>query len=146
MKITMKRFVAVSPAIAAVIGLMTVVALAANPHFLSGPTFRITARGALEVTGTIAGIGNQDVTVVLTATGQRTCTNRGGDQSRGQNQTVSGSASDLEPKNGSVTLDVTTSSISKTCPDHTASFGISPWPRVVMTEEGRDVFHETFTH
>jgi|SRR5437667_9920342 hypothetical protein len=145
MKITMKRFVAVSPAIAAVIGLMTVVALAANPHFLSGPTFRITARGALEVTGTIAGIGNQDVTVVLTATGQRTCTNRGGNQPPGQNQTVSGSVSDLEPKNGRVTFDVTTSPIPNTCPDHMASFVIFSSATLVITQDGQEVFNQTFT-
>jgi hypothetical protein len=145
MKITMKRFVAVSPAIAALIGLMTVAALAANPHFLEGPTFRITGKGALEVTGTIAGVGNQDLTIVLTATGQRTCTNRGGNQPPGQDQTVSGSVSNLQPKNGRVTFDVTTSPVPNTCPDNMASFVTFSTATLTVIQDNQTVFEQTFT-
>ena len=62
--------------ILAILGLASI-AVAAHPHFVVGPNFS-TANGALTVTGKIAGLGNQDVTIVVSATGTTTCTNRGG--------------------------------------------------------------------
>jgi len=94
---------------------MATVTMAASVHFKGGaPTFRddgvtLTASGAL------AGLGNQDVTIVLTAIATPTtvCANPGGNEAPGQNPatlTVSGSQSvpATEIKNGTVAFNVTT--------------------------------------
>src|SRR5882762_7989052 len=106
--------------LAGVVGILllsaTMVA-AAHPHFISGPTFT-ASNGALSATAKIAGLGNQDVTVVLEATGVTTCRNRGGNVPPGQTETVSGQVSNLRPENGQVTFTVMTASVSNPCPDH----------------------------
>jgi hypothetical protein len=94
-----------------VVALAAVPALAANPHFLSGPTF--TDNGTtVTATGTIAGLGNEDVTVevLATGTGTVTCTNPAGNVAPGQDQEIntSGTVTGLEVKNGRVTFSVTT--------------------------------------
>jgi hypothetical protein len=102
--------------IIAVLSLMALVvaaipALAANPHFLSGPTFRDNGT-TVTTTGTIAGLGNQNVTVQVLAsgTGEVTCRNPSGRRAPGQDQeiTTSGSRTNLQTKNGKVTFSVTT--------------------------------------
>ena len=79
--------------------------------FHAGPTF--TDLGTtLNVTGNVSGLGNEDLTVVLdaTGTGSVTCTNPGGNVAPGQDTTVnaSGSQSDIEVKNGRTSFNVTT--------------------------------------
>jgi hypothetical protein len=79
--------------------------------FHAGPTF--TDEGTtLNVTGNVSGLGNEDLTVVLdaTGTGSVTCTNPAGNVAPGQATTVnaSGSQSDIEVKNGRASFDVTT--------------------------------------
>ena len=93
------------------LALAAVPALAANPHFLSGPTFRDNGT-TVTVSGTIAGLGNQDVTVQVLATGNATvtCTNPAGNVAPGQTQevTTSGQQTGIETKNGKATFSVTT--------------------------------------
>ena len=96
------------------VSVMALTAVAANVHFKGGnPTF--TDNGlTLSSAFCLSGLGNQDVTATITATGagSSTCTNPGGNQAPGQNkiplrlsgsQTVS--AGDI--KNGTVCFNVT---------------------------------------
>jgi hypothetical protein len=86
-------------------------ASAANPHFVKGPT--VTDNGTtLTVTGSVAGLGNEDVRVVVTATGTAVvdCRNPGGNIAPGQRKTVdvSGEQVITDVKNGRINFNVTT--------------------------------------
>jgi hypothetical protein len=85
--------------------------LMASPHFVVGPTF--TDNGTtLTSTGSVAGLGNEDVTVLLSATGTATIigVNPAGKVAPGQNRevNVSGSQTITDVKNGRVNFSVTT--------------------------------------
>jgi hypothetical protein len=99
--------------------------LAANPHFLRGPDFTDVGT-QLRATGTIAGLGNEDIDVILTARGTTTvtCTNPAGNVAPGQTKTitVSGSDTNIEVKNGKATFSVTTA-------EPTAPAGSCPNPK-----------------
>jgi hypothetical protein len=118
-------------------------ALAANPHFVRGPDF-IQVGGALQATGSIAGLGNEDVTVRLVATGVTTCENRGGNVPPGQTETVSGTQTITDVKNGRVNFLVTTASVSNPCPDRMTPSTTFTSATLTVSQGGVVVLQETF--
>ena len=93
------------------------VALAASPSYAASPHFvggiSVVDKGTtLSVSGSVAGLGNADVKVVVTATGTAVvdCRNPGGNIAPGQRKTVNVSGQQIitSPKNGRVNFSVTT--------------------------------------
>lgn len=89
-------------------------ASAASPHFKQHRDPVFTDQGlVLNATGALAGLGEGDLTVVLTATGVASveCTNHGGNVAPGQDTavTTTGTVSGIEVKNGNASFSVTTS-------------------------------------
>jgi hypothetical protein len=108
----MRRIIMLAVLALAVVGASS--AVAANAHFIGTPTF--TDQGTtLNSTGRIAGLGNFDTFIQLSASGVPTvtCTSPGGNEAPGQNPgsvSVTGGqpipASDV--KNGNITFNVNT--------------------------------------
>ena len=74
-------------------------ALADSPHFVSATATR--SGDTLTVDFKIAGLGNEDQTVTLTADAQ--CFNRGGNAPRAENKGAVLASGTFSPKNGNIT-------------------------------------------
>ena len=85
--------------------------LMASPHFVAGPDFSVSGL-SLTATGSVAGLGNEDITVTLNATGTATIMGRNpaGHIAPGQTRevNVSGQQKIDDPKNGRVDFSVST--------------------------------------
>jgi hypothetical protein len=146
-------------AVLVLIGIATLTAIAANVHFKGQPEF--TDNGTTLTTNLcLAGLGNKDVTIQVTASGQATvtCTNKAGHQAPGLNKepiTTAGAITipQEEIKNGNVCIAVTTeeptlSSKSKGCPPgQTASVSDVEFNNAVITvrQGGKVVLQQSFT-
>jgi hypothetical protein len=122
--------------------------------FHSGPTF--TDQGTtLNVTGNVSGLGGQDLTATISATGvgDVTCTNPAGNVAPGQATTVnaSGTQSGIEVKNGRATFNVTTAeptAPTNACPNRkwTATITDVDFSSATLTlrQGGQIVFQQTY--
>jgi hypothetical protein len=129
---------------------------AASPHFVGrGPTF-VDQGTVLNASGSVAGLGNENLTVVLTADGVASvvCINPGGNRAPGQdtNVTTTGTVEDIEVKNGRAFFDVTTAAPTVTgaeaCPNPqwTAIVTDVAFTSATLTffQGGEEVLQETF--
>jgi hypothetical protein len=151
-----------SIATVAAVAFLSTAALAASVHFKPrSPVF--TDQGVvLLMQGTLTGLGNGDITVMLSASAgaNTTCTNQGGNQAPGQNPgdvTVAGVQiiPDNQIKNGNVSLNVSTQPPAVPtfeqagCPSKNWTAAITDLDfttaTVVVVQGGVIVFQETFS-
>jgi hypothetical protein len=142
------------------LALAAVPALAQNPHFIGTPQF--TDEGTqLRATGSIAGLGNENIDVQLDATGVATitCGNPGNNPDvPGQRTelTVTGTQEDIEVKNGRAFFNVLTAAPTadpaEVCPSRrwTATVTDVEFTSATITViqpsgSGNEVLQQTFT-
>lgn len=145
-------------ALLAACGLLFVTATTAQAavRFHAGPTFSDQGT-TLNVTGNVSGLGNEDLTVQLdaTGTGSVVCENPAGHRAPGQDTTVnaSGTESGIEVKNGRASFDVTTAEPpapdpAVVCPNPkwTATITDVEFTSATLTliQAGQPVFQQTF--
>jgi hypothetical protein len=107
----MRKFGIIAVLSLLVVALAAVPAIAANPHFVGTP--ECTDNGqTITCTGSAAGLGGQDVRVVVRAEGTAdvVCISPGGNRAPGQDTSVSAAGSQTieDPKNGRINFRVTT--------------------------------------
>jgi hypothetical protein len=105
--------------IAVLLALAATPALAANVHYVVGPTVTTTATSVTS-SGKLAGLGNENVTITQNVDVNVTCANPGKNTDvPGQRQHVSSTISDLHPENGTLTFSITTDfgDLSGACPN-----------------------------
>jgi hypothetical protein len=145
----MRRILITLMALLAAVAFIAPSADAASPHFKKGgsPTCTVTG-GTTTCTGTLAGLGNGDVTINVTTSGSAVyqCQNQGGNIAPGQNKVLVGpsTTTDVIPnsaiKNGNLTFNTTPNTL--TAPDEvsgeTAGCPNSNWkgvnPTVTVTD------------
>lgn len=118
-----KRFVGAVTSSLMIVAMLAAPVSAQNPHFVG--QVRVTDLGTtLRVSGSIAGLGNENIDVSVTAQGIASvqCRNPGGNVAPGQDTsvTVVGQQSNLEVKNGRVNFSVVTqqpTATSQACPN-----------------------------
>ena len=124
--------------------------------FHAGPTF--TDLGTtLNVTGNVSGLGNENLTATISATGvgDVTCTNPAGNVAPGQQTSVttSGTQSNIEVKNGRATFNVTTAEPASpnpavVCPNRKWSATITDVDftsaTLTLIQGGQVIFSQTF--
>jgi hypothetical protein len=143
------------------VSLLAVICYAANVHFKGGnPTF--SQQGfTLCSSGALAGLGNQDITVQLIAsgTGSTVCTNKGGNNPPGQQVPVSTvgtqSIAASEIKNGTVSFHVCTQPPSQPtakeagCPNNNFTATITSVSfssaTITVVQGGQTVLQQTFS-
>jgi hypothetical protein len=107
----MRRLLLTGVSLLLLLSLTATAVFAQNPHFVGRITF--TNLGTqLQATGSVAGLGNTNIDVILDAQGIATieCTNPGGNVAPGQTKAVAatGSQTSIEVKNGRANFNVTT--------------------------------------
>jgi hypothetical protein len=149
----MRRAAFLLTAVAMIVAMFSSTALAAV-KFHAGPTF--TDMGTtLNVTGNVSGLGNQDLTARLTATGIASveCYNPAGNRAPGQDTavTTTGTQSNIEVKNGRATFNVTSAEprvSSSACPNRkwTAEVIDVEFTSATLTliQGGRTIFTQSY--
>jgi hypothetical protein len=136
----LKRKALLMPLTAVVIA---TVAYAASPHFKGSPS-SVFSNGALTVAGQITGLGNENVTLVLSANVVSTCTNKGGNVPPGQTETLSAQINNLRPENGNLTFSITTGRITARCPGNQTPNTVVTSATLSVYQGGQLVLQTTF--